>query len=72
MGPVTGFVSRRQFQQAQFFSGSQRPLLGLVAVAAACMLSGLAGVWLERIVKRTSEIPIWLRNIQLGASAGTF
>ena len=52
--------------------GSQRPLLGLVAVAAACMLSGLAGVWLERIVKRTSEIPIWLRNIQLGASAGTF
>lgn len=46
--------------------GSQSPVLGMAAVAGACLLSGLAGVWLERIVKRTSDVPIWVRNIQLG------
>ena len=44
----------------------QSPMLGMTAVTGACLLSGLAGVWLERIVKRTSEVPIWVRNIQLG------
>lgn len=44
----------------------QSPMLGMAAVTGACFLSGLAGVWLERIVKRTSEVPIWVRNIQLG------
>lgn len=50
------------------------PVIGMAAVTAACLLSGLAGVWLERIVKRDNatagteqqEKPIWLRNIQLG------
>ena len=36
-------------------------------MAAACMLSGLAGVWLERIVKSNADVPLMLRNIQLGA-----
>ena len=44
----------------------QSPMLGMTAVTGACLLSGLAGVWLERIVKRTVEVPIWVRNIQLG------
>ena len=44
----------------------QSPMLGMAAVTGACLLSGLAGVWLERIVKRTVEVPIWVRNIQLG------
>ena len=30
---------------------AQQPVLGMAAVTAACLLSGLAGVWLERIVK---------------------
>merc|ERR1712194_707387 len=29
-------------------------------------MGGLAGVWLERIVKRTAEMGIWLRSMQLG------
>lgn len=47
-------------------ASAQSPVLGMVAVTCACLLSGLAGVWLERIVKRSAEVPIWLRNIQLG------
>ena len=39
--------------------------LGLMAVAVACLLSGLAGVYFEKILKGTSA-SIWLRNIQLG------
>ena len=46
---------------------TQSPMLGMMAVSGACLLSGLAGVWLERIVKRTADVPIWVRNIQLGA-----
>ena len=32
-------------------SGKQSALVGMTAVVSACLLSGLAGVWLERIVK---------------------
>jgi len=46
--------------------GAQSAVLGTAAVGGACILSGLSGVWLERIIKRTAEVPIWLRNIQLG------
>lgn len=42
------------------------PFIGTCAVAGACLLSGLAGVYLEKIVKSTSDVPIWVRNIQLG------
>jgi len=41
-------------------------MMGLAAVSGACVLSGLSGVWLERIVQRNADVPIWLRNIQLG------
>mmetsp|Transcript_28950 Transcript_28950/g.62259 ORF Transcript_28950/g.62259 Transcript_28950/m.62259 type:complete len:383 (+) Transcript_28950:33-1181(+) len=47
-------------------ASSQSPVLGMAAVTCACFLSGLAGVWLERIVKRSHDVPIWLRNMQLG------
>jgi len=39
-------------------------ILGLSAVLAACLTSGLAGVYLEKILKQT-DASIWLRNIQL-------
>eukprot|EP00928_Gymnodinium_smaydae_P038515 TRINITY_DN26553_c0_g1_i1.p1 TRINITY_DN26553_c0_g1~~TRINITY_DN26553_c0_g1_i1.p1 ORF type:complete len:430 (-),score=105.68 TRINITY_DN26553_c0_g1_i1:345-1451(-) len=39
--------------------------VGLVAVLSACMTSGLAGVYLEKILKQ-SDASIWVRNIQLG------
>ena len=46
--------------------GAQSAVIGTAAVGGACILSGLSGVWLERIIKGTAEVPIWLRNIQLG------
>merc|ERR1712056_31730 len=48
------------------------PYIGLIAVLSACMTSGLAGVYLEKILKQT-DASIWIRNIQLamfGASCG--
>ncbi|KAG0208360.1 hypothetical protein BGX28_000654 [Mortierella sp. GBA30] len=39
-------------------------LVGLLAVLIACILSGLAGVYFEKILKNTQG-SIWLRNIQL-------
>mmetsp|Transcript_19268 Transcript_19268/g.48158 ORF Transcript_19268/g.48158 Transcript_19268/m.48158 type:complete len:262 (+) Transcript_19268:458-1243(+) len=45
---------------------AQSAVIGTAAVGGACVLSGLSGVWLERIIKRTGDVPIWLRNIQLG------
>ncbi|KAF9278382.1 hypothetical protein BGZ74_003115 [Mortierella antarctica] len=45
---------------------SERPdvFVGLMAVLVACVLSGLAGVYFEKILKG-SQGTIWLRNIQL-------
>jgi len=42
------------------------PIVGLIAVSLQCVTSGLAGVYLEKILKQT-DASIWLRNIQLGA-----
>ncbi|KAJ3027300.1 UNVERIFIED_CONTAM: hypothetical protein HDU68_004087 [Siphonaria sp. JEL0065] len=38
--------------------------IGLLAVAVACILSGLAGVWFEKVLKGSSA-SVWHRNIQL-------
>ena len=38
--------------------------LGLIAVFAACVLSGLAGVYFEKVLKG-SNATLWIRNIQL-------
>lgn len=38
--------------------------LGLIAVFAACMLSGLAGVYFEKVLKG-SNATLWIRNVQL-------
>jgi UDP-galactose transporter len=37
---------------------------GLICVFAACMLSGLAGVYFEKVLKR-SDKTIYVRNLQL-------
>ncbi|KAF9359556.1 hypothetical protein BGX34_008294 [Mortierella sp. NVP85] len=45
---------------------NERPevFVGLLSVLIACVLSGLAGVYFEKILKNTQG-SIWLRNIQL-------
>lgn len=45
-------------------------IFGLFCVIMACILSGLAGVYFEKILKN-SKVSIWVRNIQLGLF-GTF
>ena len=39
--------------------------VGLTATLAACCCSGLAGVYFEKILKK-SEVSLWTRNVQLG------
>jgi|SRR5579862_9124790 len=38
--------------------------LGLIAVVMACMISGLAGVYFEKVLKG-SNATLWVRNVQL-------
>ncbi|KAF8942806.1 hypothetical protein BGZ47_006105 [Haplosporangium gracile] len=51
---------------AEVAPSNDRPefVVGLMAVLIACILSGLAGVYFEKILKNTQG-SIWLRNIQL-------
>lgn len=50
----------------------EKPLLGFTAVLIACCLSGFAGVYFEKILKNTSNISLWIRNIQLAVVAIPF
>ncbi|KAK2822144.1 hypothetical protein Q5P01_022209 [Channa striata] len=50
-------------------AGSQ--FVGLMAVLMACVSSGFAGVYFEKILKETKQ-SVWLRNIQLGLFSFVF
>ncbi|XP_029381404.1 solute carrier family 35 member A3b [Echeneis naucrates] len=50
-------------------TGSQ--FVGLMAVLMACLSSGFAGVYFEKILKETKQ-SVWLRNIQLGLFSFVF
>ena len=41
-------------------------LLGLLAVLVSCILSAFSGVYFERIVKRSRQTSLLIRNVQLG------
>lgn len=42
----------------------QNRLIGFSAALAACVLSGFAGIYFEKILKG-SDISVWMRNVQL-------
>uniref|UniRef100_A0A5S6QVN0 Sugar phosphate transporter domain-containing protein n=1 Tax=Trichuris muris TaxID=70415 RepID=A0A5S6QVN0_TRIMR len=42
--------------------------MGFSAAIAACVLSGFTGVYLEKVLKRTSP-SVWIRNVQLSITA---
>lgn len=42
----------------------QSRLIGMLAALSACVLSGFAGIYFEKILKGSS-ISIWMRNVQL-------
>lgn len=44
---------------------AEKPLLGFMAILIACCLSGFAGVYFEKILKNTTNVSLWIRNIQL-------
>ncbi|XP_008280935.1 solute carrier family 35 member A3b isoform X2 [Stegastes partitus] len=50
-------------------AGSQ--FVGLMAVLMACVSSGFAGVYFEKILKETKQ-SVWVRNIQLGLFSFVF
>jgi UDP-sugar transporter A1/2/3 len=54
---------------AQVHSGT--PLVGFLAVVIACVLSGFAGCYFERVLKQSSA-SVWIRNTQLGISGILF
>ncbi|PLW24307.1 hypothetical protein PCANC_27005 [Puccinia coronata f. sp. avenae] len=39
--------------------------LGFLAVSLACFTSGLAGVYFELVLKSSTKVDLWIRNVQL-------
>ncbi|ORY01481.1 nucleotide-sugar transporter [Basidiobolus meristosporus CBS 931.73] len=52
-------------------SGLERPFIGLVAVSLACLSSGFAGCYFEKMI-RSGTTSMWIRNLQLGIPALLF
>lgn len=46
----------------------QNKLLGVMAAVGACICSGFAGIYFEKILKG-SDVSIWMRNVQLSLAS---
>lgn len=46
-----------------------RSTLGLLAVVVACIFSGFAGIYSEKILKGTAAVSVWIRNLQMAIFA---
>lgn len=49
----------------------QNQVIGLVAVIIACLMSGFAGVYFEKLLKNTPQ-SVFVRNVQLGFIGAVF
>lgn len=57
-------VQLSQGGETRVISVSQNRVLGFSAALGACVLSGFAGIFFEKMLK-TSDLSVWMRNIQL-------
>ncbi|OCT48686.1 UDP-N-acetylglucosamine transporter [Cladophialophora carrionii] len=55
---IPGGTTKTTAQQGNY-------MVGILAVAVACVCSGFAGVYFEKVLKNGQSSSIWVRNIQL-------
>lgn len=63
-GPGEADQKVNQKRQEATKGDEMNQFLGLVSVSIACILSGLAGVYFEKVLKGTQP-SLWVRNVQL-------
>jgi UDP-sugar transporter A1/2/3 len=59
----TGKKATRDLQQN--YHAKMNPTVGLFAVITACATSGLAGVYFEKVLKDSTKVTLWVRNVQM-------
>jgi len=62
-------IAKKLIGAQEMKEDEQDPVVGFTAVCIASVLSGFAGVYFERILKESSPVSIWTRNVQMSIFA---